>query len=112
VSAYKLTIRAGARVRKERHDDLAAALAALRGHADQLSATAETHVRGGRLMRRYEPVQQVIGRVEVKGGGIGCGVDVRGDGSIEAFTGRLGRTLVHQHPDESPYQALTRELGV
>lgn len=112
MSTYKLTVRAGARVRKERHDDLAAALAALREHADELSSTADNRVRGGRLMRRFEPVQQVIGRVEVKGGGIGCGVDVRGDGSMEAFTGRLGRTLVHQHPDESPYEALTRELGV
>lgn len=112
MSTYKLTLRAGARVHTERHGDLALALAALRDHADELSATADNRVRGGRLMRRFEPAQQVIGRVEIKGGGMGCGVDVRGDGSVEAFTGRLGRTLVHQHPDESPFQALARELGV
>ena len=112
MSSYKLTVRAGARVEKERHGDLAAALAALRRHADQISSTADNRVRGGRLMRRYEPVQQVVGRIEVKGGGIGCGVDIRGDGSAEAFTGRVGRSLVHQHPGETPYEALARELGV
>ena len=63
-------------------------------------------------MRRFEPQQQVVGRIELKGPGVSCGVDVRGDGSAEAFTGKVRRTLVHQQPGESPYDALARELGV
>ncbi len=112
MGTYKLTVRVGASVYKERHSDLPDAMAALRDHADQLSRTADKRAAGGRLMRRFEPVQQVVGRAELKGHGVSCGIDVRGDGSAEAFTGRLGRNLVHQHPGETPYEALARELGV
>ncbi len=112
MSSYTLIVRAGARVHKERHGDLAAALAAVREHADEIVRTADARAAGGRLMRRFEPAQQVVGRVELKGAGVRCGIDVRGDGSAEAFTGRVGRTLVAQRPGESPYDALVREIGL
>jgi len=112
VSGYTLVVRAGARVKKHRHERLDEALSGLRRTGEELAASAPSRAVGGELMRRFDPVQQVVARLELKGPGVRAGVDVRGDGSVEAFTGRLGRTLVHQQPGESPYDALARELGV
>ncbi|MGI8846489.1 MAG: hypothetical protein ACR2HC_10040 [Thermoleophilaceae bacterium] len=109
---YRLTIRTGPRVHKERHDDLRSALTALTARGEEIVRTADSRASGGRLMRKFEPVQQVVGRLEVKGRGIKAGVDIRGDGSIEAFTGRLGRRLVELRAGESSFDALARELGV
>lgn len=110
--SFRLTVRTGARVHKERHEELRSAVASLSAQGKELVATAASRAAGGRLMRRFEPVQQVIGRLEIRGRGAAGGVDVRGDGSAEAFTGRLGRQLVDQRPGESAFDALARELGV
>ncbi len=111
--AYRLTVRSGARVRHEQHGDLPDALTALEARAREVVDSAPAHAQGGRLMRRFDPVQQVVARLELSGPkGLRAGLDVRGDGSAEAFTGRLRRTLVHQQAAESPYQALSRVLRV
>jgi hypothetical protein len=113
VGGYRITVRSGAKVRHQHADNLRGALVLLERSGHELEATAASHSVGGTLMRRYEPVQRVIGRIELKGPGrLRAGVDVRGDGSVEAFTGRLRRTLVTQRDGESPYDALRRELAV
>ena len=64
------------------------------------------------LIRRLEPVQIVVARLELSGPGrLRAGVDVRGDGSSEAFTGRMRRQVVKQRQGETPYDALRRELS-
>jgi hypothetical protein len=109
---YTLTIRAGAKVRKEQHRDLDAALEELEREARELEAGAGERPVGGTLIRRLDPVQIVVGRLELSGPGrIRAGVDVRGDGSSEAFTGRFRRQVVAQRDGESAYEALRRELS-
>jgi hypothetical protein len=109
--SYTLTIRSRAKVRKERYAELEEALAAVERIGGELSDDAGARPVGGTLIRRFEPVQQVIGRIEIAGPGrLRAGVDVRGDGSSEAFTGRLRRTLVEQKRGESAYDALRRTL--
>jgi hypothetical protein len=61
------------------------------------------------LGRDYEPVQQVAARAELKGpNGLRAGIDLRGDGSAEAWTGRFGRRLIEQQKGEDAYSALRR----
>jgi hypothetical protein len=113
MGGYRITLRSGAKVRHQRVDNLDAALLVLERGGHELEAGAASAAVGGALIRRFDPVQRVIGRVELKGPGrLRAGVDVRGDGSAEAFVGRLRRTLVLQGEGESPYDALRRELAV
>jgi hypothetical protein len=109
---WRLTIRSGARVQRERHEERGAALAAVEARGRELERDADARAVGGRLIRRIEPRQQVVARLELAGPGrVRAGVDVRGDGSSEAWTGRIRRQLVEQHRGETPYDALRRVLA-
>jgi hypothetical protein len=109
---YTVVVRAGARVRKQQHRGLDEALAALEARGQELQEAAHEHPLGGTLIRRLEPVQIVVGRLELRGPArLRAGVDIRGDGSSEAFTGRVRRRVVAQQDGESPYDALRRRLS-
>jgi hypothetical protein len=109
---YTVTVRARPRTRKQRFDGLDAALAAIEERGSQLEEGARERPQGGTLMRRIDPVQIVVARLELSGPGrLRAGVDVRGDGSSEAFTGRVRREVVEQRDGESAYDALRRELS-
>jgi hypothetical protein len=111
MAGYRITVRSGAKVRNERAHGLDDALTAVERSGRELEDGASARVVNA-LTRKFEPVQQVVGRIELAGPGrLRAGVDVRGDGSAEAFTGRLRRRLVEQRPGESPYDALRRELS-
>ena len=111
--AYVVTVRRGPRVEKLRFDDLPGALDAIEQRGRELENGAGAMAVGGRMMRRIEPVQQVVARLELSGPGrLRAGIDVRGDGSSEGFTGRVRRQLIEQRRGESAYQALRREVGV
>jgi hypothetical protein len=99
-------------VRHRRFETLDGALDALEHEGRELALGADARAVGGALMRRLEPVEQVVGRLELAGPGrLRAGVDVRGDGSSEAFTGRLRRRLVEQRRRESAFEALRRALA-
>ena len=111
MAEYRVTVRADAKVRKQGYDELSEALAAVERIAGERADGAAARPAGGFLIRRLEPVQQVIGRIELAGPGrLRAGVDVRGDGSSEAFTGRVRRIVVEQRRSETPFEALRRVL--
>lgn len=107
-----MTARKGPKVEREEFDEAGQALAAVERHVAEIERTAHARATGGRIVRRFEPVQQVVGRVELRGpDGRRGGVDVRGDGSSEAYRGRFRREVVAQLDGETPADALRRVLA-
>jgi hypothetical protein len=108
---YAVTVRTRGKVERERYESLREALVAMGRQAYRLEHTDHTGAVGGRILRRIEPVAQVVGRIELRGPGrLRAGLDVRGDGSTEAFRGRVRRSLIKQRRGESAFLALEREL--
>jgi hypothetical protein len=107
---YRLLVRDGPRVARDRFDDLDSALEQLEERGRELESSTNLKPVASPLGRKYDPVQQVAARLELSGRGVRAGVDVRGDGSSEAFVGRVRRRLVEQRSGESAYDALRREL--
>jgi len=111
MGGYSLKTRIGAKVERVRFEQLEEALAALERRGEELQESADARTVDLKVGRRFEPVQQVVGRLELAGPRrLRAGIDVRGDGSAEAWTGRVRRTLIKQLPRESPYDALRRAL--
>jgi hypothetical protein len=104
---WRVTVRAGPRVEKLRAAGLEEALDLVEREARVLSAGPGRKPVGLRS-RTFTPQQQVAGRVELAGPGVRAGIDVRGDGAAEAWTGRVRRRVVEQEERETPYDALRR----
>lgn len=108
MAAYKLKVRRGPKVSKSRHPELAGALRALEEQLRVVPHSGPTRV----FRREYAPVLQVVARGELRGPGrTRGGVDLRGDGSAEAWTGGVVKQVVEALPGETPYAALRRVLG-
>ena len=114
VVTWTLTIRAGARVERVRFETLERALAELEARVDEIAETARRAPAQTKL-RRYEPAEQVLARIELAGperclAGTHAGVDVHGDGSTEAYLGRVRRRALDSTKAETPVGALRRAL--
>jgi hypothetical protein len=112
---WKLTVRSGPRVQRARFRALDEALDELERRARALTRSAQRKTLNTKV-RRFEPVQQVSARIEVAGPqrllpSTHGGVDVRGDGSTEAYVGRVRRRVVEARKGETPYAALRRALA-
>jgi hypothetical protein len=115
VSAWRVTVSVGPKVEKVRAATLEEALDELESRT-RVAATAEG--RRGTIdlrYRRFEPGEQVVARSEVRGPGrwrpaVRAGLDVRGDGEVQAWTGGVQRSVIEPEERETPYQALRRTL--
>lgn len=114
MAKYTLKVREGSSVKRSRHETADELFDAVSRLSEELSDRADRQPVKS-MFRDYEAIELVHGRVEVsiatgrfkhRRGGI----DVRRDGSIEAFVGRTNRTVVEPTPGETVPQALRREL--
>jgi hypothetical protein len=110
---YRVVVRSGPRVAHLEAGSLDAALELIEARARELARGPRSESVELRY-KTFEPVQQVAHRLELSGPArqkrVHAGLDVRGDGSVEAWTGRLRRRLIPIEPGESPYAALRRTL--
>jgi hypothetical protein len=111
---WRLTVRAGSQVDRGRFDDLLEALDALERRGREVAQLQDGKPVDAKI-RRFEPVQQVAARLELAGPQlvlprVRAGVDVHGDGSTEAFVGRVRRVVVDERKGEDAYSALRRAL--
>jgi hypothetical protein len=107
-------VRSGPRVERATYADRDQALDAIQARAQQLARSAP---RSGVDLkyRRYDPEELVSARIELAGPerllpSVRAGLDVRGDGSIEAFRGRVRRRVIEPRKGETAYAALRRTL--
>ena len=113
--AYTVTIRVGPKITRSRHAALEEAIDALERGLTALGPQARRKTQKA-LTREYEPVAQVAARGEVSGPSrinprVRAGADVRGDGSIEVYRGKVRRQLIERERREDPFDALRRALG-
>ncbi len=110
---WKVTVRAGSDVQRERYATLEDALEALGKHLELLAPSARRE-EASVLRRRIEPAAQVVARIEVAGSNrrrVHAGIDLRGDGSTEAFTGRVRKQPLERREGETALDALHRALS-
>ncbi len=111
---WKLTVRAGPEVRRRTFPEIGDALDELEARARELIRAAPDKVVDAKF-KRFDPVEQVVARLELAGPerfvpSVRAGVDVRGDGSVEAYHGRFKRQVIAEGDSESPFTALRRTL--
>ena len=101
--SYKITVRRGPEIKREQYETLNQAIAAIERHAYGRSRPVEA------LGRRYEADQIVAARIELKGASQRAGIDVKGDGTLVAWTGRIVRKEL---PGDDAMKALRQSVSV
>ena len=110
---YRLTVRQGPKVSREKFEDLDAAIAALERHVGEIRGAGPLAQR--KMLREFEPEVQVAGRVEISTGGLlrrgkDAGIDVMGDGAVVAYSGGVRRRQLNVPPGASTADAIRSEF--
>ena len=112
MGSFKLTIRNGPKVTREKHDSLDEAIAALRSHAERIRS--EGRLDPVSVIRTYEPGDQVRARLEISTGGPfrsrDAGIDVMGDGGLVPFRGGVFRKELAAGEDGTAFDAVEEAM--
>ena len=112
---FTVTIRVGPKVTRRRVPTLDDAIDLLELELRALGPSAR-RAPARAFAREIAPVAQVAARGELSGPGrlrpsVRAGADLRGDGSIEAYRGKIQREVVTCKRGETPFDALRRVLA-
>jgi hypothetical protein len=111
--SWRLTIRHGSDVKRERFDDLDQAIAELRRRAEQVRA--EGPLEDLSMIRDYSHDIRVHARLELSGsGGIRrpeAGLDVMGDGRLVPYRGAIFKRQLDPADGATAYDAIREELA-
>lgn len=112
MSEWKLTERRGPKVSRSEFDRLDDAVAELQRRADEVRAAGPLKPRS--MLRDFEPADQVAARLEISGKGWlrapTAGVDVKGDGSIVAYSGAVRREEIELDGRATVFEAVREAL--
>jgi hypothetical protein len=110
--SWKLTVRNGAEVDHDDFGDLGAAVTSMRERA--LAIRAEGPPKTAKIVRKFEPRDQVTARLELSRGGFlrkrAAGIDVRGDGTFTPYRGGLRREELDPSGHDTPFDLVRETL--
>jgi hypothetical protein len=113
VSKWKVTVRHGSNVGREKYDSLAEALTDARRRVEEIQRTDRLpHVS---MIREFSPEHQVQARIEISGPGLirgpQGGIDVMGDGKAIAYTGTIRKEALEADSLDEAFEGLRSGLG-
>jgi hypothetical protein len=113
MAGYKLTIRHGSKVSREKHESLDGAVGSMREHADRIRD--EGGLPTVKMFRTYEAGDRVHARLEISTGGplrgSDAGIDVMGDGGLVPFRGGVFRKPLEPQGEQTPFDAVAAALA-
>jgi hypothetical protein len=110
--SWRLTVRHGSEVKRERFDGRAEAIAELERRAEAIRA--DTPLESVKMFRTYGPGQRVAARLEITGPGRvrrpEAGLDVMGDGRLVAYRGAVFKRELEPPRGGDAYDAIRAAL--
>jgi hypothetical protein len=113
VGKWKVTIRHGSRVGREKFDSLDEAIDEARRRVDEIRR--EDRLPPIEVFRKHAPGQRVNARIEVSGPGLirsaEGGIDVMGDGHAIAYVGAVRKETIDADSLDQAFERLRSMLG-
>ena len=109
---FKLTVRKGPNVTREKFESLDDAVAAMERRVKDIRSEGPLETK--KVFRDYEPGVQVAGRVSISTGGLfhsgdEAGIDVMGDGTLVPYSGGVRRNELDPG-QQGPFEAVRKAL--
>jgi hypothetical protein len=111
--SWKVTVRHGSRVGREKFDSLDEAITDARRRVEEIQR--EDRLPPVNMLREFTPEQQVNARIEISGPGLlrgkEGGIDVMGDGHAIAYTGAIRKEQIEADSLDDAFERLRTALA-